>query len=95
MAITEVTLLICKKMNIDEFQTSWMRKNDVRTVKGSRKLNYNQSATNPFSCFWFQTIYHTILSAFAKTILFLVKCYFFPSILKFEKFSPSWFMAAS
>ena len=45
--------------------------------------------------FLFQTIYHTILRAFAKTFLFFVKCYFFHNTLKFEKFPPSWFMAAS
>ena len=45
--------------------------------------------------FLYQTFYLTISSTSAKTFLFLVNCSFFYNTLKFKKFPPSWFMAAS
>ena len=44
--------------------------------------------------YFHQTFYHLILSTSAKTFLFSVNFLFFYNTLKFEKFLPSWFMAA-
>ena len=44
--------------------------------------------------FLYQTFNHKILSTSAKTFLFLVISSFFYNTLKFNKFPPSWFMAA-